>query len=114
MKLRIPALNFKDNEQHREYVLQYITNVVNSDSTFGQVFHSKKNFNFVEKFKPYKHDPSNNNYWTISFNTNWRLLFREDYTNVIEILYRYENADIHVEKILCKWLCFLLNAEIID
>lgn len=114
MKLRIPDLNFIDNEKHREYILQYITNVVNPDSTVGKVFHSKKNSSLVEKFKPYKHDPSNNSYWTISIDTNWRLLFREDYTNVIEILYRYENADVNVEKILCKWLCFSLNAEIIE
>lgn len=100
MKLRLPDLNFKE-ESNREFIIQYITNVINPDP---------KN----KDFKPYKPDHLNNDFWLVATDYKWKLFFREDCNNVIEILYRYESKSVKVEKILCKWLCFLLNAEIID
>lgn len=99
MKLKVPSLDFK-KEEHREFIIQCISNLININD---------------KDFKPYSICAStDNNFWTVGADNSWRIYFREDCSNVIDILYRYESKSIKVENILCKWLCFLLNAEIVN
>ena len=101
MKLKLPNLDF-NKESHREFIIQYITNIINQNP---------KDENFKLQCIGISKDKD---FWSVDPNNCWRIFFREGCNNVIDVFYSHESKTVKAEKALCKWLCFALNAEIID
>lgn len=98
MKLKLR--NFYASEvKDRKRIVEYIADILNAGN---------------KDFIPYKANKWDEMLWILDSNNNWSVLFREIPSNIIEIIYRYQCETVKAEESLSAWLCFALDAEIID
>lgn len=98
MKLKLHSFNTSETKD-RKRIIEYITNIVNTKN---------------KDFTPYKVNKFDEMLWILDSNNNWSIFFREIPNNIIEIIYRYQCETVKAEEALSAWLCFALDAEIID
>ena len=98
MKLKLHSFNTSETKD-RKRIIEYITNIVNTKN---------------KDFTPYKVNKFDEMLWILDSNNNWSIFFREIPNNIIEIIYRYQCETVKAEESLSAWLCFALDAEIID
>lgn len=61
-------------------------------------------------FVPYQPNKTDDTYFIIDRNNDWRLSFFEDDPSSFEIKYRYQCAEVQAEEALAAWLKYRVNA----